>query len=212
MYVCDVFNVYFKQLMFRQNRAQRLRDRKRERENSNAGRPLLGKPLDREQEQSFTKSCPNIAMVRNTLTREANLQDAQFKGRGILKANRKSELLQEVNLLGVVQNALVAKLGGPETDLPAQVENLKLVSAAKAILSSVQESTSLEIPDQTSAGRHLVLPGGESGRHLTLPGDESSSGDEHTGGKHVILPTISWIRDLEQSSPRAPRTRKIISC
>ena len=126
MYVSDDTNVYFKHLMFRQNRAQRLRDRKRERENSAAGRPLLGKPMDWKQGQSITKSCPNIAIMRNTLTnREANSQDSQFKGRGILKANnRKSELMQEVNLLGVVQNALVSKLVGPETNLPGQVENL----------------------------------------------------------------------------------------
>ena len=113
--------------MFRQNRAQRLKDRKCERENSTAGRPLLGKPLDQNQGQSITKSCPNIAIMRNTLTsREANSQDTQIKGRGILtKANnRKSELMQEVNLLGVVQNALVSKLVGPETNLPGQVENL----------------------------------------------------------------------------------------
>ena len=75
--------------------------------------------MDVRQGQSITKSCPNIAM-RNTLNREADLQDTQFKGRGILKANMKSELMQEVNLLGVVQNALVSKL---EIDLPAQVEN-----------------------------------------------------------------------------------------
>ena len=126
MYVCDVINVYHKHFMFRQNRAQRLKDRKRERENSTAGRPLLGKPLDQNQRQSITKSCPNIAIMRNTLTsREANSQDSQFKGRGILKANnRKSELMQEVTLLEVVQNALVSKLAGPETDLPGQVENL----------------------------------------------------------------------------------------
>ena len=58
-----------------------------------------------------------------------------------------------------------------------------------------------------------MLPEDESGRHLFLPGDESSSDDdEQSSGKHVILPTLSWIRDLEQSSPRAPRTKKIISC
>ena len=69
----------------------------------------------------------------------------------------------------------------------------------------------LTLPGDES-GRHLTLPVGESGRHPTLPGDESSSADEQSGGKHVILPTISWIRDLDQSSPKAPRTKKIISC
>ena len=127
MYVCDVINVYHKHFMFRQNRAQRLKDRKRERENSTAGRPLLGKPLDQNQRQSITKSCPNIAIMRNTLT----TRDSQFKGRGILKANnRKSELMQEVNLLGVVQNALASKLVGPETNLPRQVENRRSVAEA----------------------------------------------------------------------------------
>ena len=73
-------------------------------------------------------------MMRNTLNRGENFQNAQFKGRGILKANRNSELLQEVNLLGVVQNALVAKLVGSQTDLPAQVENLKFGFCCKSHL------------------------------------------------------------------------------
>ena len=113
--------------MFRQNRAQRLKDRKRGRDTSNTGRPLLGKTYnaescsDQNHGQSITKSCPNIAM-RNTLNREANFQDREFKGRGILKSSKKSELMHEVNLLGVVQNALVSKLAtGPETDLTTEV-------------------------------------------------------------------------------------------
>ena len=110
----------------RQNRAQRLKDRQRE--NSQIGfKPLLGKThfenwLDQSksrpgQNKDITKSCPNIAM-RHTLNREA-AQDSQ--ARGILKANQKSDLMQEVDLLGVVQDALVSKLVGHATD-QAQVE------------------------------------------------------------------------------------------
>ena len=47
--------------------------------------------------------------MRHTLNREA-AQDSQ--ARGILKANQKSDLMQEVDLLGVVQDALVSKLVG----------------------------------------------------------------------------------------------------
>ena len=118
------------QKMRRQNRAQRLKDRQRE--NSQIGfKPLLGKThfenwLDQSksrpgQNKDITKSCPNIAM-RHTLNREA-AQDSQ--ARGILKANQptnqKSDLMQEVDLLGVVQDALVSKLVGHATD-QAQVE------------------------------------------------------------------------------------------
>ena len=110
----------------RQNRAQRLKDRQRE--NSQIGvEPLLGKThfenwLDQSkskpgQKKDITKSCPNISM-RHTLNREA-AQDPQ--ARGILKANQKSDLMQEVDLLGVVQDALVSKLVGHATD-QAQVE------------------------------------------------------------------------------------------
>lgn len=56
--------------------------------------------------------------MRHTLNREA-AQDSQ--ARGILKANQKSDLMQEVDLLGVVQDALVSKLVGHATD-QAQVE------------------------------------------------------------------------------------------
>ena len=60
--------------------------------------------------------------MRNTLNREANFQEREFKGRGILRSSKKSELMHEVNLLGVVQNALVSKLAtGPETDLTTEV-------------------------------------------------------------------------------------------
>ena len=56
------------------------------------------------------------------MNREA-AQDSQ--ARGILKANQptnqKSDLMQEVDLLGVVQDALVSKLVGHATD-QAQVE------------------------------------------------------------------------------------------
>ena len=114
------------QKMRRQNRAQRLKDRQRE--NSQIGfKPLLGKThfenwFDQSkskpgQNREITKSCPNISM-RHTLNREA-AQDSQ--ARGILKANQKSDLMQEVDLLGVVQDALVSKLVGPATD-QAQVE------------------------------------------------------------------------------------------
>ena len=56
--------------------------------------------------------------MRHTLNREA-APDSQ--ARGILKANQKSDLMQEVDLLGVVQDALVSKLVGQATD-QAQVE------------------------------------------------------------------------------------------
>jgi len=128
-----------------------------------------------------------------------------------VEANKKSELMREVDLLEVVQEKIVTKLSGFRSELATQESGVTIMPETfglrRLILPWTEDSFSEEQQEEDKKEEHKEEENKKEKDKEKENEDKKAAG----WGRQTILPSISWIRDLDQNSPRVLETKKIIS-